>query len=53
VNVDTGARRQLTDLKSGYFLRDFDISPDGKQIVFDRIQENSNVGLIDLPARNK
>ena len=53
VNVDTGARRQLTDLKSGYALRDFDISPDGKQIVFDRIQENSNVGLIDLPASNK
>jgi Tol biopolymer transport system component len=48
VNVDTGARRQLTDLKPGSILRNFDISPDGKQIIFDRIQENSDVVLIDL-----
>jgi Tol biopolymer transport system component/DNA-binding winged helix-turn-helix (wHTH) protein len=27
----------------------FDITPDGKQIVFDRIQENSEIALIDLP----
>jgi Mrp family chromosome partitioning ATPase len=26
-----------------------DISPDGKQIVFDRVQENADVVLIDLP----
>ena len=51
VDVDTGARRQLTDLKPGSLLRNFDISPDGKQIVFDRIQENSDVVLIDLPGK--
>lgn len=49
VNVDTGERRQLTDFKPGYSMRNFDISPDGKRIVFDRIQENSDVVLIDLP----
>jgi Tol biopolymer transport system component len=27
----------------------FDITPDGKQIVFDRLRENSDVVLIDLP----
>jgi Tol biopolymer transport system component len=48
MNVDTGVRRQLTDLAPGALLRNFDISPDGKQIVFDRIQENSDVVLIDL-----
>jgi Tol biopolymer transport system component len=53
VNVDTGARRQLTDLKPGTLLRNFDISPDGKQIVFDRTQENSDVVLIDLPGKGK
>jgi Tol biopolymer transport system component len=53
VNVDTGARRQLTDLKRGSFLRNFDISPDGKHIVFDRTQENSDVVLIDLPGKGK
>jgi hypothetical protein len=26
----------------------FDISPDGKKIVFDRLRENSSVVLIDL-----
>jgi hypothetical protein len=27
----------------------FDISPDGSQIVFDRLRENSDIRLIDLP----
>lgn len=49
VNVDTGTRRQISDLKPGYFMRNFDISPDGRQIVFDRTQENSDIVLIDLP----
>ena len=31
--------------------RGFDIAPDGKQIVFDRIRENSDIVLIDIPAR--
>jgi Tol biopolymer transport system component len=29
----------------------FDISPDGTQIVFDRVRENSDIVLIDLPRR--
>ena len=53
VNVDTGQRRQLTDFKPGYAMRNFDVSPDGKQIIFDRVQENSDIVLIDLPASNK
>ena len=31
-------------------IRSFDVSPDGKQIVFDRYRENSDIVLIDLPA---
>ncbi|HLJ48113.1 MAG TPA: protein kinase [Bryobacteraceae bacterium] len=50
VDLATGQRRQLTNLKPGYVMRNFDISPDGRRIVFDRIQENSDVVLIDLPA---
>jgi hypothetical protein len=29
-------------------MRSFDISPDGKQIVFDRVHENADLVLIDL-----
>jgi serine/threonine protein kinase/Tol biopolymer transport system component len=31
--------------------RTFDITPDGKQIVFDRLRENSDIVLIDLPKK--
>jgi len=48
VDLDTGKQRQLTDLKAGYLMENFDISPDGKQIVFDRTRENSDVVSIDL-----
>ncbi|HEY1249721.1 MAG TPA: protein kinase [Thermoanaerobaculia bacterium] len=40
----------LTDLKPGFQLRSFDVSPDGKTILFDRYRENSDIVLIDLPS---
>jgi len=48
VNMATGQRRQLTDLKTGRPIRSFDVSPDGKSILFDRVQENSDIVLIEL-----
>jgi hypothetical protein len=39
----------LTDLPSGFDVRDFDISPDGREVVLERVQERSNVMLLDLP----
>jgi Tol biopolymer transport system component len=48
-NLTTGEKRQLTKLKTGYSVRSFDISPDGREILFDRAQENSDIVLIDLP----
>ena len=32
-------------------IRTFDITADGKQIVFDRLRQNSDIVLIDLPPR--
>jgi hypothetical protein len=32
-------------------MQNFDVSRDGKQIIFDRYRENSDVVLIDLPPR--
>ena len=53
LNLETAARRQLTDLQPGFSIKGFDLSPDGKRILFDRIRENSDVVLIDLPRRQR
>jgi serine/threonine protein kinase/Tol biopolymer transport system component len=47
----TGAMHQLTNLSPGLQIRSFDVSPDGKRILFDRYRENSDVVMIDLPPR--
>ena len=49
LDLATGTHRQLTRLSNQGTLGSFDITPDGKQIVFDRSRENSDIVLIDLP----
>ena len=39
--------RPLTRLQNRGAMRTFDVTPDGKQIVFDRLRENSDVVLIE------
>ncbi|MBA2525796.1 MAG: serine/threonine-protein kinase [Pyrinomonadaceae bacterium] len=51
VDLATGQRRQLTDLKPGYSIGSFDVSPDGRQIIFDRVRQNSDIVLIDLARK--
>jgi Tol biopolymer transport system component len=46
-DLTTGNLRKLTRLSPGDSIRSFDISPDGKQILFDRFRENSDIVLID------
>jgi len=41
--------RPLTRLQTRATMRTFDVTSDGKQIVFDRLRENSQVVMIDLP----
>ena len=41
--------RPPTKLQYRAAMRTFDITSDGKQIVFDRLSENSRVVMIDLP----
>ena len=48
INLDTGAERQLTNLAPGFDIRDFDIAADGREIVVDRVQEQSDIVLISL-----
>lgn len=48
VDLETGAERVLTDFAPDFLVRDFDVSPDGREIVFDQVRENSDIVLIDL-----
>jgi acetolactate synthase small subunit len=50
IDLDSGAERQLTNLTSDFDIRDFDISPDGREVVLEREQERSDVVLLDLPG---
>jgi Tol biopolymer transport system component len=52
IDLDTGERRQLTDFGLEFTIRDFDVSADGREIVFDRRRENSDLALIEL-ARDR
>jgi TolB protein len=51
--LDLASKRlsRLTNLKPGFDTRSFDVSPDGKTILFDRYRENADVALITLPPR--
>jgi Tol biopolymer transport system component len=49
LDLATNKTRPLTHLSDKGTLRAFDITPDGKEIVFDRSRENSDIVLIDLP----
>jgi len=51
VDLASGQRRRLTALKPGESLQRFDVSSDGKRIVFERVRENSDIALIVLPPR--
>ncbi len=52
IDLETGAEHQLTNLPPDFNVRDFDISPDGREVVLERVQEHSDVVLIDLARRD-
>ena len=49
VDLETGAERQLTNFTPDFDIHDFDVSPDGHELVLERVQESSEVVLLDLP----
>src|SRR5262249_33554039 len=56
LDLATKQTRRLTDLSlfpSGqvFVAPGFDVTPDGKRIVFDRTRENSEIVLIEVPRR--
>src|SRR5205823_1292570 len=53
LDLATKKTRPLTHLTGTAMMRTFDVTPDGKQIVFDRLRNNSDIVLIDLLGKNK
>jgi Tol biopolymer transport system component len=50
LDLETGEHRQLTsfDLTSGAVIQNFDVSPDGRRIVFDRLRNHADIVLMNL-----
>jgi Tol biopolymer transport system component len=48
VDLATGKRRQVTDLDGTYVIRNFDVSPDGTHIVFDRWRQHTDIAMMNL-----
>ena len=51
LDLGTMRSRRLTQLSNPAAMRTFDITSDGSRIVFDRIQENSDILLINLATK--
>jgi Tol biopolymer transport system component len=51
IDLATHKSRKITNLSDRGYLTTFDITPDGKYLVFDRSRQNSDVVLIDLPKK--
>ena len=48
-DLKTGRERQLTALGRGFTIGDFDISQDGREFLFDRSRDESDIVLIERP----
>ncbi len=48
MDPETGAERQLTNLPADFNVEDFDISADRREVILERMQERSDVVLLDL-----
>jgi Tol biopolymer transport system component len=51
IDLETGVEHQVTDLAPDFNVRDFDVSPDGREIVLEQVQQQSDIVLIELPRR--
>ena len=48
IDWKTGMEKQLTNLPADFEINDFDISPDGHEIVLERVQDRSDIVMLDL-----
>jgi Tol biopolymer transport system component len=51
IDIDSGRERRLTGFSAGFEIGDFDVSPDGTEVVVEQIQERSEIVLIERARR--
>lgn len=51
IDLTSGAERQLTGFTREFRVRDFDVSPDGRDVVLEQSHEASDIVLIERPRR--
>jgi Tol biopolymer transport system component len=49
LDLDSGTERPLTRSTPDFDVDDFDVSRDGREVVLERVQQSSNVVLLDRP----
>ena len=52
VDLQSGSERALITVAPDFDIRDFDVSPDGREVVLERVQEDSDIVLIQHPPLN-
>jgi Tol biopolymer transport system component len=51
IDLTTGAEHRLSELTPDFTVRDFDVSPDGSEIVLEQVQQHSDIVLLEIPRR--
>lgn len=47
IDLDTGRERRLTNFGRDVVIGDFDVTPDGRELVFDRERDDSDIAMIE------
>jgi Tol biopolymer transport system component len=53
IDLASGTERRLTGFGNDFVVRDFDVSPDGREVVFDRRSDDTDLVLIDRRPRDQ
>ena len=53
LDLETKESKRLTKLDGWATMRTFDVTPDGKAIVFDRLRPNSDLVVIELEPEER
>ena len=51
VDLGSGDEAPVLELPADVDVRDFDLSPDGRELVLEQVKDNSDLVLIELPPR--